>query len=120
MKNSTSTAPIPSEIQAATQLIPGSEKADFLVSYNILRLLQMVSAMMPIPAPTAKSQSNIVLAGNAANGTLSIQIALPKQHLQEPMGAFMQMQQQRMQQQQQGEDEGEKESEEEEKTEGGV
>ncbi len=64
--------------------------------------------MMPIPAPTAKSQSNIVLAGNAANGKLSIQIALPKQHLQELMGAFMQMQQQRMQQQQQGEDEGEK------------
>jgi hypothetical protein len=102
VKNSTTTAAAPSEIQAATQLIPGSEKADFFLTYNILRLIQMASTMapMPFPAPTAKSQSNLAIAGNAANGKMSVQIAIPKQHLQELMGAFMQMQQQGMQQQQ--------------------
>ncbi len=115
VKSSTSTAATPSEIQAATQLIPGSEKADFFLTYNILRLVQMASAMapMPFPAPVAKSQSNLAIAGGAANGKMSVQIAIPKQHLQELMGAFMQMQQQGMQQPQQGGDE-EEESEEEE------
>ncbi len=118
VKSGAAAAQPPAEIQAATKLMPGSEKADFFVTYNILRQIQMISAVAPMPIPPieAKSQSNIVLAGNAANGKLAIQMALPKQHLQELMGAFMQMQQQRMQQQQQGEDEGE----EEEKTEGGV
>jgi hypothetical protein len=116
-KNSATTAATPSEIQAATQLIPGSEKADFLVTYNILRQLQMMSAIAPMPiagVPAAKSQSNIALAGSAANGRLAIQIALPKQHLQELMGAFMQMQQQMQQQQQpqeQGQDQTEKKDE---------
>jgi hypothetical protein len=113
VKSPATTAAAPSEIQAATQLIPGSEKADLIMTYNILRLIQMASAMspMPFPAPAAKSQSNIAIAGNAANGKLAIQIALPKQHLQELMGAFMQMQQQRTQQQQQDEDDDENEDE---------
>lgn len=113
-KNPSSTTAVPSEIQAATQLIPGSEKADFLLTFNILRELQMISAMspMPFPAPTTKSQSNIAVAGGATNGRMTVQIALPKQHLQELMGAFMQMQQQRMQQQQQDGDEDEDEKDE--------
>lgn len=108
-KNSTAAAQPPSEIQAATKLLPGSEKADFLVTYNILRQVQMISAVAPVPIPPieAKSQSNVVLAGNAADGKLAVQLALPKQHLQELMGAFMQMQQQ-------GGDEEEDDSEEEE------
>jgi hypothetical protein len=81
------------------------------VTYNILRQIQMISAVAPVPIPAidAKSQSNIVLAGNAADGKLAVQMALPKQHLQELMGAFMQMQQQRMQQQQGGDEEEESE-----------
>jgi hypothetical protein len=111
-KNSTAAAQAPSEIQAATKLLPGSEKADFLVTYNILRQVQMISAVAPVPIPPieAKSQSNVVLAGNAADGKLAVQLALPKQHLQELMGAFMQMRQQQMQQ---GGDEEEEDSEEE-------
>jgi hypothetical protein len=109
-KDTSSTSAVPSEIQAATQLIPGSDKAEFLVTFNILRELQMIAAMAPMPfaAPAAKSQSNIAVAGNAANGRLAVQIALPKQHLQEVIGAVMQMQQQQMQQQQQGQDQEEK------------
>lgn len=97
VKSSSSTTAVPSEMQAASQLIPGSEKADFFMTYNLLRLIQMASSMAPMPIPiptTAKSQSNIAIAGSAANGRLSVQVALPKQHLQEMMAAFMQMQQQ--------------------------
>jgi len=111
-KNASSASAVPSEIQAATQLIPGSDKAEFLMTFNILRELQMIAAIspMPFPAPVAKTQSNIAVAGGAANGRLAVQIALPKQHLQEVMAAFMQMQQQQMQQQQQqGQDQEEKE-----------
>jgi len=96
VRSASSTAGVPSEIQAATQLIPGSEKAQFFVTYNLLRLIQMGTtiAPMPIAIPPAKSQSNIAIAGSAANGRLSVQVALPKQHLQELMGTFMQTQRQ--------------------------
>jgi hypothetical protein len=122
VKSPAATAQAPSEVQAASKLLPGSEKADFFVTYNILRQIQMISAVAPLPIPPieAKSQSNIALTGNLADGKLGIQLALPKQHVQELMGAFMQMQQQRMQQQQQqGGDEQEK-SEDEEKPQGEV
>ncbi|HOV78143.1 MAG TPA: hypothetical protein PLS24_08935, partial [Sedimentisphaerales bacterium] len=41
VRSASSTAGVPSEIQAATQLIPGSEKAQFFATYNLLRLIQM-------------------------------------------------------------------------------
>jgi len=94
---------VPSEVQAAMQLIPGSEKAGFFATYNYLRVLQMVTAIMPLPIPrtAVQSQSNIAIAGRAAGGNLSIDLALPKQHLVEIMTVFMQMQQ-KMQEQQPG------------------
>ncbi|MGE5295727.1 MAG: hypothetical protein ACM3VT_12940 [Solirubrobacterales bacterium] len=121
VKSPAANAQVPSEVQAATKLLPGSEKADFFVTYNILRQIQMISAVAPVPIPQieAKSQSNIALAGNIADGKLGIQLAIPKQQVQELMGAFMQMQQQRMQQQQQGGDE-EKKSDDQEKAQGEV
>lgn len=102
VKSTGSAQQAPSEVQAAMQLIPGSEKADFFMTYNYLRVLQMVTAMMPMPIPptAVKSQSNIALAGGGTNGKLTVQMVLPKQHVQEIMGIFMQMQQQRMQEQQ--------------------
>jgi len=105
VKSPASGSQVPSEVQAAMQLIPGSEKAAFFATYNYPRVLQMAMTMMPMPMPVqppaVNSQSNIALAGGAANGKLAVQIALPKQHVQEFMGMFMQMQQQQMQQQQQ-------------------
>lgn len=96
-----STQPAPSEVQAAMQLIPGAEKACFFVTYNYLRVLQMVTAIMPMPIPQTpvQSQSNIAIAGKAAGGSLGVELALPKQHLMEIMTIFMQMQQQRPQDQ---------------------
>jgi hypothetical protein len=90
------TQAVASEVQAAMQLVPGSEKACFFATYNYLRAFQMITAIMPLPIPqtAVQSQSNIAVAGKAAGGNLSIEMAVPKQHVMEIMGVFMQLQQQ--------------------------
>ena len=89
------TATASTEVDTATKLIPAAEKADFFMTFNLLRAFQMASAMLPmgIPPVSAQSQSNIAVAGNADGGKLSIELAVPKQHVTEIMTAFMQMQQ---------------------------
>jgi hypothetical protein len=97
VKASGATTQTPTEVDAATKLIPGAEKADFFTTVNILRVFQMATTMMPMPiqAPAVQSQSNIAIAGNADGGKLSIELALPKQHLMEIMTTIMKMQQPR-------------------------
>ena len=94
---------IGSETKAAIALLPGADKADLLVTFNLLRVIKMATSMMPMPIPpiNAPTKSNIVIAGNAGEGKLVVDIAIPKEHLTEIMGAFMMMQQQQMQQMQQ-------------------
>jgi hypothetical protein len=91
-----------SETQAAIALLPGADKSDFLVTFNFLRVLKMVTAMTPMPIPqiNAPTKSNIVIAGNAQDGKLVVDIALPKEHVTEIMGAVMMMQQPQTQQMQ--------------------
>jgi len=91
------------EIRAALDLLPQAEKADFLVTYNFLRLFQIAGAFMPMPIPPVEipSKSNIVFAGGASRGKLAIDVALPKEHLMEMVQLFQKMQQQQMQIQQQ-------------------
>jgi len=91
-----STAQTATEVDAATKLIPGAEKADFFTTLNLLRAFQMATTMMPMPmqAPAVQSQSSIALAGNVDSGKLSIDLAIPKQHVMEIMATFMKMQQQ--------------------------
>lgn len=100
---------VPSEVQTAMQLIPGSEKGNFFATYNYLRAFPMITAIMPVPLPqiSAQSQSDIALAGKMTGGNLNVDMALPKQHLIEIVSAFMQLQQQ-MQQQQQPQDQEKK------------
>ena len=91
-----------SEIKTALALLPESEKADFVMTYNMLRWFKMAGSMsaMPIPMlmPLQKmdipTKSNIVLTGKARNGKLVVDIAVPKEHLTEMMTAVMMMQQQ--------------------------
>ncbi len=92
-----STQQAPSEVDAATKLLPGAEKADFFTTFNILRTFQMATTMLPMPIPmtAVQSQSNIALAGSADNGKVSVDIAIPKQHLTELLGVIMKMQQPR-------------------------
>ena len=94
---------IGSETKAALALLPEANKADFLITFNLLRVFKMATAMVPMPIPPmdAPTKSNIVIAGKAGDGKLVVDIAVPKEHLTEIMGAFMMMQQPQMQQMQQ-------------------
>ena len=84
------------EMKAALTLLPEADRADFMGTYNILRLFKMVGAMtgafMPVPMPFAKmdiaTKSNIVFAGKAGNNRMTVDIALPKEHLTEMMSVF--------------------------------
>ncbi len=84
------------EMKAALTLLPDAGKADFMGTYNFLRLFKMAGAMagafMPAPMPLAQmdipTKSNIVFAGKVSNGKMRFEIALPKEHLTEIMAAF--------------------------------
>jgi hypothetical protein len=86
---------IDAEMKAALSLLPGGNKADFVLTFNVLRLFNMITSMVPIPIPPmdAQTKSNIVIAGSAADSRMVVNIAVPKQHLTEIMAAFMAMQQ---------------------------
>lgn len=81
-----------SETQAALALIPGSEKADFFFTMNVLRLMKMglgmTGSMLPIQFPSldnVQTKSNIVIAGKSDKGKMTIQLAIPKEHIKEIM-----------------------------------
>lgn len=97
------TKQIGSETKTAIALLPGADKADFLLTFNLIRVFTMATTFMPIPLPkmNVPTKSNIVVAGKAGDGKLVVDIAVPKEHLSEIMGAFIMMQQQQMQQQMQ-------------------
>jgi hypothetical protein len=86
---------IGAETKAALSLLPEAKKADFFITFNVLRLIKMVTSMVPLPIPPMdiQTKSNIVIAGNAADGRMVVNIAVPKQHLTEIMSTFMAMQQ---------------------------
>jgi len=88
------------EMKTALELLPDAEKADFVLTYNVLRWLKIVGSMavMPIPMPMLQmdipTKSNIVFAGKVGNGKLVVDIALPKEHLKEMVTAVLMLQQQ--------------------------
>jgi len=92
-----------SEFKAAMALVPDAANADVIVTYNYLRIFKSFSTLIPIPgigdalAKLPESKSNLVVAARMANGTLSVDVVLPKQHAQEIMAAVNQVQAQMMQ-----------------------
>ena len=102
---------IGSDMKAALDTIPDSGQADLVGTLNYVRMLNMVSAFMPMPDGVnfpkldVPTKSNIAFAGRSADGRMTFQIALPKQHLLEIKSAFEkfipQIEQQQKQQQQQ-------------------
>ncbi len=89
-----------SETQAALALIPGSEKADFFFTMNALRLMKMslgmTGSMLPVQLPSldnVQTKSNIVIAGKSDKGIMTIQLAIPKEHIKEIMNAVTTIQQ---------------------------
>jgi len=87
------------EVKAALALLPAADKADFVATYNILRMLKMIWAFMPMaaamPQVDVPTKSSIVFAGSVTGGKMTIDVALPKEHLMEIMGLFQKMQQQK-------------------------
>lgn len=93
------------EMKDALALMPGWETADFLVTYNYVRILNMVGPIMksmqpdaPMPTINVPTKSNIVIAGWGGKDQATFSVAIPKQHVMELVGAFMQMQQTQQQQ----------------------
>jgi hypothetical protein len=93
------------EIKNAMSLIPDSNQAEFVGTYNYLRLLKMVTAFAPMPFPAdmfgqLQSKSNIAFAGNIGDGNITMTVAVPKQHILEIKSAFEMLTQKQTQQQQ--------------------
>lgn len=95
-----SPAQVCSEMQKAMSFIPDADSKDAIVTYNYLRLIKMMQGLTPMPftMPDVPSRSNLVFAVKIDNGSLTIDFALPKEHLSEMMTAFQMMMQQQTQQ----------------------
>jgi hypothetical protein len=92
-----------SEMQKAMTILPDADKDDFIATYNILRLMKYIQAFapMPIAMPDVATKSDIVIAAKTGNGSFTIDIAAPKEHIVEISTAFQAMAKQGMQQMQQ-------------------
>lgn len=89
---------VPSEVQAALQLLPEANKANFFGTYNYVRAMQMAMSFMPMPMPKpqtqVQTQSNIAFDGDIGNSRLRMNFAIPKQQVLEMKELLMRMQQQ--------------------------
>ena len=86
-------------IKPILALLPEADKADFVGTYNLIDIFKIVTAMAPMPMPQIDipTKSNIAFAGKVGKETMTVDIALPKEHLAEIVAAAMAMQQQMMQ-----------------------
>jgi hypothetical protein len=86
---------IGTEMKAALSLLPEANRADFVITFNVLRLFNFATSMVPMPIPPmdVETKSNIVIAGRVADSRMVVNMAIPKQHLIEIVSAFMMMQQ---------------------------
>ncbi|UCF43815.1 MAG: hypothetical protein JSV99_02500, partial [Planctomycetota bacterium] len=86
------------EINAAMGLLPEADKADFVGTYNYIRLLKMATAIAPVPMPEMDipTKSNIAFAGKIGGGKMALEVAVPKEHLTELTAAFQMLQQQKL------------------------
>ena len=98
---------ISAEVKAAMSMLPDADKADFLVTYNYVRLFKMMAGMMRavpgaglmMPQIDVPTSSNINIAGRFGDGKLRVDVAVPKQHLAEIVSIFTTMQRQMQNQQ---------------------
>ena len=75
--------------QAATMLGDGTD--DFFGTFNIVRMLKMMSAMpsFPLSNIAVESKSNIAFGGKIGNGKIVFKVAVPKAHLSEVLSVVM-------------------------------
>ena len=91
-----------SEMQAAFSMLPGAEEADFVLTYNYVRLLNMVAAFAKTPGEGEEGEkapylnvvttSHLCVAGWGGENQARFDIAVPKQHVQEIISAFSALQ----------------------------
>jgi hypothetical protein len=87
-----------SEVKDALAILPGSEKANFIATFNCVKCLDFLPVMMPMmPKMNIPTKSNLAFAGRIDNGSITIDIALPKTHLMEIVQAVQVMVQAQMQ-----------------------
>jgi len=86
---------VSSEMKAAMNAIPDSGQADVVGAFNYVRMLNMVTGFMPVPAGESRPKlevptaSSIAFAGRTvADGKMTLQMSLPKKHLMEIKSAF--------------------------------
>jgi hypothetical protein len=78
-----------SEVKDAMAVLPGSEKANFIATFNLVRCFDFIPMVMPMmPKMNIPTKSNLVIAGRIDNGSVTVDIALPKAHLMEIVQAF--------------------------------
>jgi hypothetical protein len=87
-----------SDMRGAYAMLPGADKADFVVTYNYVRILNMVGAIAKSmgeegPDINVPTSSHLSIAGWGGKDRARIEIAVPKQHIMEMIPAFMAMSQ---------------------------
>ena len=69
----------------------GDGADDFFGTFNVVRMLKMISAMpsFPINDIAVESKNNIAFGGKIGNGKAVFKVAVPKAHISEVMTVFM-------------------------------
>jgi hypothetical protein len=79
-------------------ILPGSEKADSIATFNYIKCFDFMSGMTPMmPKMNIPTKSNLAIAGRIDNGSVTVDIAIPKEHLMELVQAFQILMQASMQ-----------------------
>ncbi len=87
-----------SEVKNAMAILPGSEKADSIATFNYIKCFDFMSGMTPMmPKMNIPTKSNLAIAGRIDNGSVTVDIAIPKEHLMELVQAFQILMQASMQ-----------------------
>lgn len=79
-----------SDIKLAMAML-GDGADDFFGTFNVVRMLKMMSAMpsAPVKNVTVESKSNIAFGGKVSDGKVVFKVAVPKTHVSEVMSVFM-------------------------------
>ncbi|MCF7973721.1 MAG: hypothetical protein K9N55_07890 [Phycisphaerae bacterium] len=85
--------PMGSEMRDAFAVLPGADKADFVLTYNYVRILNIVGAMGEImgeqaPNINVPTTSHLSIAGWGGENRARFDVAIPKQHVLEMVSAF--------------------------------
>ncbi|OQY05268.1 MAG: hypothetical protein B6I25_05830 [Planctomycetales bacterium 4572_13] len=98
------------DIKIAMDALQNTPYNDFVCSVNIIKLWKGMAVMMQAMEPDMnmfdfmkediRSQSCLIMGGTVSDGSASVRLALPKQHLIEVVAAVMKVQQEIMQHQQ--------------------